>query len=83
MDYEMDKCICVGSLVKCVLCQVFVVNREWSQKTLVYQFIYVCTFNYENKCEWVRMQTHQTHFLNFKGFAPFNDLIQQNPVLQK
>lgn len=33
--------------------------------------------------EWVRMQTHQTHFLNFKGFAPFNDLIQQNPVLQK
>lgn len=51
MDYEMDKCICVGSLVKCVLCQVFVVNREWSQKTLVYQFIYVCTFNYENKCD--------------------------------
>lgn len=35
----------------CVLCQVFVVNRELSQKamTLVYQFIYVHTFTYENK----------------------------------
>lgn len=51
MDYERGRCICVGSLVKCVLCQVFVVNRERSQKTktLVYQFIYVCTFIYENK----------------------------------